>query len=62
MSGGIWNIQPNKNQNSSVFIRKWIAKLMVDNECLIIDQNGELLIADSFERKACAVPRYVFRK
>ncbi len=51
----LWNIQPNKNQNSSVFIRKWIAKLMVDNECLIIDQNGELLIADSFERKAYAL-------
>ena len=24
----LWNIEPNKNQNSSAFIREWIAKLM----------------------------------
>lgn len=44
----LWNIEPNKNQNSSEFIHKWIAQLYLNNECLIIEHNGELLVADSF--------------
>lgn len=46
-----WNIEPNKNQNSSEFIHKWISKLYENNECLIIESNGQLLIADSFNKK-----------
>lgn len=56
----LWNIEPNKNQNSSAFIREWIAKLMINNECLIVEQNGELLIADSFEHKEYALYNDVF--
>lgn len=56
----LWNIEPNKNQNSSAFIREWIAKLMIHNECLIVEQNGELLIADSFEHKEYALYNDVF--
>ena len=44
----LWNIEPNKNQNSSEFIHKWIAQLYRKNECLIIVQEGQLLVADSF--------------
>jgi len=56
----LWNIEPNQNQNSSAFIREWIAKLMLHNECLIIEQNGELLIADDFDRKEYALYNDVF--
>ena len=56
----LWNIEPNKNQNSSAFIREWIAKLMINNECLIVEQNGELLIADSFDHKEYALYNDVF--
>lgn len=57
----LWNIEPNKNQNSSAFIRKWIAKLMLENECLIIEgQSGELLIADHYEHKEYALYNDVF--
>lgn len=44
----LWNVEPNKNQNSSVFIHKWISQLYKNNECLIIEQNGQLLVADDF--------------
>jgi len=51
----LWNFEPNKNQNSSGFIHKWISKLYRDNECLIIENNGQLLIADSFIRTPYAL-------
>lgn len=46
----LWNIEPNKNQNSSAFLHKLIAKLYRNNECLVIEQNGQLIVADSFIR------------
>ncbi len=56
----LWNVEPNKNQNSSVFLHKLIAKLYRDNECLVIEQNGQLLVADSFIRKPYALYDDVF--
>ncbi len=56
----LWNIEPNKNQNSSRFLNKLIAKLYRDNECLVIEQNGQLLVADSFNRKPYALYDDVF--
>lgn len=46
----LWNFEPNKNQSSSQFIHKWITQLYRKNECLIIEQNGQLVVADSFNR------------
>ncbi len=51
----LWNLEPNKNQNSSGFIHKWISQLYRYNECLIIDQNKQLVVADSFNRKPYAL-------
>lgn len=56
----LWNVEPNKNQNSSVFLHKLIAKLYRDNECLVIEQNGQLLVADNFIRKPYALYDDVF--
>lgn len=56
----LWNIEPNKNQNSSAFIHKWIAQLYRNNECLIIEQNGQLIVADSFNKKEYALYEDVF--
>lgn len=50
-----WNVEPNRNQNASAFIHKWISKLYQDNEALVLEQNGQLLVADSFTRKAYAL-------
>lgn len=51
----LWNLSPNKNQNSSMFLHKLIAQLYRKNECLVIEQNGQLLVADSFIRTPYAL-------
>lgn len=56
----LWNVEPNKNQNSSAFLHKLISKLYRNNECLVIEQNGQLLVADSFTRKSYALYDDVF--
>ena len=56
----LWNVEPNVNQNSSEFIHKFISKLYYCNECLIIEQNGQLLIADSFSKKEYALYGHQF--
>jgi len=55
-----WNIEPNKNQSSSVFLHKLIAKLYTKNECLVITDGDQLLVADSFEQKEFALKDSVF--
>lgn len=44
----LWNVQPNQNQSSSAFMHKLISQLCRNNECLVVENNGQLLIADSF--------------
>ena len=44
----LWNVEPNVNQNSSQFLQQLVSKLLYDNEALVVEQNGQLLIADSF--------------
>lgn len=56
----LWNVEPNKNQNSSGFIHKWLAQLYRNNECLIIEHNDQLLVADTFNRKPYALYEDVF--
>ena len=51
----LWNVEPNRNQNSSVFLHKLIAQLYRKNECLVIEQNGQLLVADDFVRTPYAL-------
>ncbi|WNX85247.1 phage portal protein [Agathobaculum sp. NTUH-O15-33] len=57
-----WNVEPNKNQNSSVFMQKMISKLFANNEVLVIEANGQLLIADSYSRKEYALLEDVFEQ
>ena len=50
----LWNVSPNVNQNSSVFLHKLVARLYENNEALIVDTlaRGELpslVVADSWE-------------
>ena len=49
----LWNIEPNINQNSTVFLHKLIYKLYSENEALVIstkhrDGHEMLVVADSF--------------
>lgn len=56
----LWNIEPNKNQNSSQFLQELISKLIYENECLVLDMNGQLVIADSFTQHEFAVVENYF--
>ena len=44
----LWNYEPNQNQSSTMFLHKLIAQLYKNNEALVIELNGKLLVADSF--------------
>lgn len=57
----LWNIEPNKNQSSSQFITKLITKLYENNECLVIESNGQLLVSDSFNKKEYALFEHQFK-
>lgn len=56
----MWNIEPNKNQNSSQFWRKMVASLYLNRECLVVQYNEQLLVADDFSRKPYALYEDVF--
>lgn len=51
----LWNYAPNKNQSSSDFLHRLIARLYRDNEALVVEQGGQLLVADSFSRREYAL-------
>ncbi|AGK95401.1 phage portal protein [Clostridium pasteurianum] len=55
----LWNVEPNVNQNSSQFLQELVSKLLYYNECLVLDINGQLIIADDFYQNEYAlVPNY----
>lgn len=56
----LWNVEPNKNENSSRFLRKIVNRLCDNNECLVIEQGGQLLVADSFTKKDYTLYEDVF--
>lgn len=48
----LWNVSPNVNQSSTVFLTKLVTKLYENNECLVVETNEkQLLVADSFQTK-----------
>lgn len=56
----LWNIEPNVNQNSSAFIQKLISTLLFNNEALVIENNGQLFVADSYSIQEYALYDDVF--
>ncbi len=49
----LWNVEPNVNQNSTAFLHKLVAKLLVDNEALVISTRQRegydaLVVADAW--------------
>lgn len=56
----LWNVEPNMNQNSSQFLQELISKLLYYNECLVLDINGQLIIADDFYQNEYAVVENYF--
>lgn len=58
----LWNVEPNKNQNASVFMTKLIGKLFRENKALVVEVNGKLIIADSFKITPFALYDDVFEE
>lgn len=56
----LFNIEPNVNQNASEFRHKMIDKLIKENECLIIQLDNQLFVADSFEVEQKTLKNSVF--
>lgn len=49
----LWNVEPNVNQSSTAFLHKLVAKLLVDNEVLVISTRQRegydaLVVADDY--------------
>lgn len=57
----LWNFSPNQNQSKEQFLKKWVSKLYCDNEALIVEVSGQLLVADSFSHEEFAVKEDIFR-
>lgn len=56
----LWNFEPNKNQNSSQFLQELVARLLYYNECLVVENKGQLIIAQSFTKEEFAVKETIF--
>lgn len=55
-----WNIEPNRNQNSSQFWNEVVSKLLYYNECLVVEIGGQLIIADDYSITENAVTESYF--
>lgn len=55
-----WNFEPNKNQNASQFRHELVAKLLYNNECLVVESGGQLIVAESFSKEEFALKETVF--
>lgn len=56
----VWNFEPNKNQNSSQFLQELVTKLLYNNECLVIESGGQLVIAENYTKEEFALKETIF--
>lgn len=51
----LWNVEPNRNQNSVQLIQEFVARLLLCNEALMVEVGGQLLVAESYQRTQSAL-------
>jgi len=57
----LFNVEPNQNKSASKFWRDVIHKLVYDNDCLVIQQNGRFYVADSYELVEFAFKENIYK-
>ena len=55
------NVEPNQNKSSSKFWRDVIHKLVYENECLVVQINDMLYVADSFTQVKFALKENIYK-
>lgn len=56
----LWNYEPNCNQNANEFLDELIAKLYKDNEALVVEASGQLIVAESYTKTEYALKENLF--
>ncbi|ANT39941.1 phage portal protein [Bacillus thuringiensis] len=54
------NVQPNQNQNATEFMHSLVNHLIMENECVVIMQDKQLYIADSFNVTKFALKENIY--
>lgn len=56
----LFNVEPNINKSASKFWRDVVRNLVFDNECLVIQVDGQLFVADGFQMKDFAFKENIY--
>lgn len=56
----LWNYEPNQNQNAAGFIYNLIAQLYRKNECLVVEINHRMYVAESYIKEVYALRDHKF--
>lgn len=57
----LWNYSPNANQSSTQFLQDFVQTLIYNNEALIVEQRGQLFVADSFSYREEGTKEIIYR-
>lgn len=55
-----WNVEPNGNQSASDFFQELIMRLLLENEALVVEVGGQLILAEGFSVREYAVVPNVY--
>lgn len=56
----LWNFEPNQNQNAAGFLYKMISQLYRKNECLVVEVNQKMYVAEDYIKETYALRDYQF--
>ena len=56
----LFNVEPNPNKSASKFWRDVVHHLVYDNECLVVQQNGNFYVAETYSVKQYAFKEYLY--